>query len=437
MAGHDLAHRPKSFSTSTGPAVFADFTEAHYQITYDGEKRSAHVKATMKLNMVEAGRLVFDSVEAPAAIAINGENVTATELKTPSQETTVRVLDKTINKGKHTLTVEVPLKNLVEFTNSGVKSAFWTSDLSERQFLERYLPASFEYDRVKMTFDVSFLGYSKKHIIYTNGEVKSLGHNKYRIVYPDFYNASSLYFHAVPEGATDELRFSVKSVDGRDIPAVVYVQRSLIPGEASLKTLKEKTTEFFHELEGDYGAYLHDYLIVYNSGRGGMEYAGATITALSALGHEMFHFYFARGVMPANGNSGWVDEALASWRDEGYKSAATMTGTSRMSSRAYYTRTTDRQAYSFGERFMRYLNEKLSSKGGLKPFMRYMVEKRSKAPITVEVFIKEMEAFYGEKLEAEFRKFTYGNETSTLKSSGREHNHIHGKMTLDELKKIL
>src|SRR5690606_20330699 len=135
-------------------------------------------------------------------------------------------------------------------------------------------------------------------------------------------------------------------------------------------------------------------------------------TSLSALGHEMFHFYFARGVMPANGNSGWLDEALASWRDEGYQSSKTMSGTSRMSNRPYYTRTTDRAAYSFGERFMRYMDEKLSLKGGLKPFMRYMVERRSKAPLFVEEFIKEMEGFYGVAVEEDFKKFTYGVQNS-------------------------
>ena len=99
------------------------------------------------------------------------------------------------------------------------------------------------------------------------------------------------------------------------------------------------------------------------------------MTDMSALGHEMFHFYFARGVMPANGNAGWVDEALASWRDDGYQSLGTLSGSSNMSGRPYYTRTTDTAAYSFGERFMSYLDGKLKSKGGLKPYMRTLVER--------------------------------------------------------------
>jgi hypothetical protein len=53
-----------------------------------------------------------------------------------------------------------------------------------------------------------------------------------------------------------------------------------------------------------------------------MEYCGATMTDPGALGHELTHSWFARGVMPANGNTGWIDEAVASWRDDGYPRAS-------------------------------------------------------------------------------------------------------------------
>ena len=61
----------------------------------------------------------------------------------------------------------------------------------------------------------------------------------------------------------------------------------------------QRTLEFLAELEADYGAYTHDSMTVYIAGRGGMEHCGATITSMSALGHEITHSWFARGVMPA------------------------------------------------------------------------------------------------------------------------------------------
>jgi hypothetical protein len=438
--GNDQAHRPRSFSTSNGRAVFADFSDALYTITYDATKKQASAVGEMTLSLSESGNLIFDSVEVPTAITLDGEPVTATETRTPGRETIVRVIDKSVSSGTHKLMVSVPLKNLVDFNSAGVKSAFWTSDLSDRNYLERYLPANFEFDQVKMTFIVKFIGTKSTQVIYTNGAISKIDSSTYKISYPAYYTSSSIFFHTVPQGATDELRFSIRSIDGRELPAVVYAPKPFLGGRANLDGLKQKTIEVIAELEGDYGPFLHSSVTVYNAGSGGMEYCGATMTEKFALGHELFHSYFARGVMPANGNTGWIDEALASWRDEGYQSSASMLGTSGMSNHPYYTRSTDTAAYNFGERFMRYLDHSVSDKGGLKPFLRYMVERRSKAPLFVEEFISEMTRFYGKSMEADFRKYTYGSPFSSrtgMKSMNMPSKRTHRKMPPEELQKYL
>ncbi len=437
---NDLTHRPKSFTSSAGKAVFVDFITADYAINYNAETKVSDVVATIKFNAPEAGLPVFDSVEAPTSVVLNGEKITAVETKTPSSETTLRLMNKEVAAGSHTAVISVPLKTLVEYKDGGIKSAFWTSDLDQRRFLERYMPASLEYDQVKMTFTVSFTGLKAKQKIYTNGvvtEVKRANKSVFKIAYPEYYNASSIFFHTVPEGTTDELRFSLKSIDGREIPAVVYYGKSILGGMTSLDRLKQMSTEVFHELEGDYGAWPHPSLVVYNAGSGGMEYCGATMTSASALGHELFHSYFARGVMPANGNSGWLDEALASWRDDGYQTLSTLSGSSRMSSHPYYTRTTDTAAYSFGERFMSLMDGKLKSKGGLKPFMRHMVENRKFAPLFVEEFIKEMSAFYDVNVEPDFKKYTYGTSDDFSFAKSMKSHAIHKKMSISELQNHL
>lgn len=431
---NDLSHRPKSFSTPEGKAVFVDFTEATYEITYDMTKSAASVKAAIKFNAIEAGNPIFDSVEAPTSLKLDGIDVLATETSTPNRETTLRVINKTVSTGIHELKIELPLTSLVEFKNGGVKSAFWTSDLDNREFLERYMPANFEFDQVKMTFLVKLIGSTVKQIIYTNGLMTQVDATTTKITYPAYYTASSIFFHTLPEGTSSELRFSLKSIDGRDIPAVVYATTGLF-GSPNLQRLKDSTTNVFHELEKDYGAFPHPSVTVLNAGSGGMEYCGATMTDMGALGHELFHSYFARGVMPANGNSGWLDEALASWRDGGYQSSTSLSGSSRMSSHPYYTRTTDTAAYSFGKRFMGYLDGKLVDKGGLKPFMRHMIEKRVFAPLFVEEFIKEMSDFYGVSLDEDFKKYTFGAKDSFTKSA--KESSVHRKMTQAELKKYL
>lgn len=433
---NDLTHRPRSFLVSGGKAVFVDFIEANYKISYHVKNRSAQVVATIKFNTPEAGRPIFDSVEDPSSITLNGEAVYANEIKTPSRETKVRVINKELSVGSHTAVISVPLKTLLDWRDGGVKSAFWISDLSERRFLERYLPANLEYDQVKMSFEVEFLGNKTKQKIYTNGVVEDKGNNTFNVSYPEYYNAASIFFHTMPEGTSDEMLFSLKSVDGREVPIVIYVAKPALKGTTSLETLRSLTTQIFHELEGDYGAWPHPSMVIYNAGQGGMEYHGATMTSASALGHELFHSYFARGMMPANGNSGWLDEALASWRDKGYQTLNELLGTSRMSNQAYYTRTTDYSAYTFGERFMSLMDGRFKAKGGLKPFMRHILEKRLFAPLFVEEFIKEMSDFYGESVEEDFRKYTFGTKNSFQKSLSEEHP-VHQKMSIEELQKHL
>lgn len=431
---NDKIHSPKSFAVPGGQAVFTDMSEATHKITYDITLKKAFAVSEIKFETTEEGFPIFDSVVAPTNLYLDGEVVTAVETKTPSSETSVRVLSKKVAIGEHTLKVELPLVNLVRFTDTGVSSAFWTSDLSERSFLEAYLPANLEYDQVKMTFIVKVLGAKAEQLIYTNGVQTKIDSETTKIDYPDYYNSSSVFFHITPKDAMNEIRFSIKSIDGRELPSVVYQSKS--PFNPPLETSKAKIIEIMQELEADYGPFTHPSVTVYMAGSGGMEYCGATMTETRALGHELFHSYFARGVQPANGNSGWIDEALASWRDGTYRRSLSMTGTSGMSSHPYYTRKTDRLAYTYGKSFMEYLDGKLQAQGGLKPFMRHLVDKRSFAPFFVEEFMQEMSAFYGVSVVEDFKKYTFG-KNDVPASMKHKPNPIHRKMTLKELENYL
>lgn len=437
FASNDLSHRPKSFLTNSGKAVFVDFTTADYTINYDITNRRAVATAMIKFFAPEAGMPIFDSYADPSFVVLDGQNVSSFSTKTPGRETTLRVVSQNVEVGNHTLSVTVPLTTLVEFVDGGVKSAFWASDLDDRRFLERYMPANFEFDQVKMTLTLNFLGAKTIQNVYSNGVMQEVKAGSYKFTYPAHYTSSSIFFHTTPASLVVETRYSLKSIDGREIPVVIYVSKSATATTA-LDQMKAAANDVFQELERDYGPWPHPSLTIYNAGSGGMEYCGATMTSVSAVGHEMFHSYFARGVMPANGNTGWLDEALASWRDKGYQSISVLSGTSMMSNRLYYTRYTDYSAYSFGERFMSFMDNKLSAKGGLKPFMRHMVEHRRFAPLFVEEFIKEMSQFYGENLEEDFRKYTFGTKNKfDYNKSMQTVPHMHQKLSLEQLQELL
>lgn len=441
-------HRPTSFSHNNGQAVFVDFTEATYQITYDIAARSSKVTAQMKMNVLEEGYPLFDLVEDPSSVKIDGKVSTAEEIQTPSRETTLRVLGTKLKTGTHLLEIEVPLKNLVTYTDASVKSAFWVTDLNDRFYLERYIPCNLEYDNLKMTFLVEFIGRKDTQLVFANGKVTWTDENHARIDYPEYFTVNSLYFHTTPEDSVEMIQFKYLSVDGRELPVTIYTSSTRPAGRGNprertespiLQRFQKLTQEVLAELEQDYGAFRHQSITIYNAnlssmGLGGMEYAGATVTNLSSLSHELFHSYFARGVVPANGNAGWIDEALASWRDDGYDRQATLNGSSGMASHPFYTRKTDTDAYGFGARFMAFLDARFSAKGGLKPFMNSLLTSKLFTPITSEEFRSAMEAFYGDDLQSVFKKYVYDNKAKKEKAPT---HHIHRKMGPKELESIL
>lgn len=441
-ADNDLTHRPKGFAYETGSAQFVDLTAATYKINYDLDAATASVEAKLKLNMIEEGYPLIDLVEAPQSVTLNGKKVETAVISTPSAETTVRVIQKKIKPGSYELVIKVPLKNLIQFTESGVKSAFWVTDLEDRFYLERYIPVNFEYDRVKMRFEVSFKGLKNKQHVFANGKVSWKNDSTAIIDYPDYYTVNSLYYHTTPVGGLEMVETTYLSVDSRVLPITIYMAKDGAYPTTQLESFKTTTLQVLAELEGDYGAFPHNQVVIYGAslrdmGLGGMEYAGATVTNLPSLGHELFHSYFARGVAPANGNAGWIDEALASWRDDGYLRLPTMTGTSRMAAHPYYTRKTDTMAYSYGANFMAYLDNKFALKGGLKPFMQKLLEKRIFKPMFTEEFISDMESFYGEDLKSIFKTHVYGIGAPEEKSLKFERHPIHQKMGPKELKSLL
>lgn len=428
------ANLPKSFSHGSSKAVFVDFKTANYDITYDGASKSASVVATIEFESFEKGYPVFDLVETPTSVVLDSSEVEAPAVKTPSSETTVRVISTEVAAGKHKLVVKAPVSELVSFTNSGVKSAFWTSDLSERNFLERYLPANLEFDSIKMKFNISFKNISASQMIYTNGVVTGSGEN-FSVAYPEYYNCSAIFFHTVPKDTVAETRFVFKSTDGRDLPVVIYVPAGGWSSNSTLEKFKTATIEILQELEADYGPFPHPSVTIYNAGQGGMEYHGATMTSFSALGHELIHSYFARGVMPANGNAGWMDEAIASWRDNNYPTLSSLSGSSRMSSHPYYRRITDTAAYSFGARFMAFLDGKFKAQGGLKTYLRYMLDNNLFSPLSIDQYISEMEAHYGKSVKEDFKRYTFGSSNKFMKM--KDEHPVHKKLSLEELKNLL
>jgi hypothetical protein len=192
------------------------------------------------------------------------------------------------------------------------------------------------------------------------------------------------------------------------VPVTVYGEDTATVDRASTEA-----REVLTELETTYGAYAHARLVIYATkalGGGGMEYCGATTTTLPALAHELTHSWFARGVLPANGNSGWIDEAVASWRDNGYPRAEPIERSPvNLAGFSPYRRHTTRDAYTYGALFLSELDHLLARHGSsLRSVLGEFYRERRRRLITTPMFQAFVQQRIAEDLGPRFDRYVYG-----------------------------
>lgn len=430
-----LNHAPPAFSYKDARAVYVDFETAKYDIKFDFETKKAFVESTIQFSSPSEGYPIFDLVAAPLSASVDGKEISTPEIQDPDRASTIRVIDSRVSSGRHTLQLRHELSTNVVFGTDGVAAGFWTSDLNDRRYLEQYLPTNLEFDQYQMDMTVDSSGSPSDLVLKANGKVTETGNNSFKVSFPKFYSASSVYFHLFRDRTfVNNVQFYLKSIDGRSIPVDIYTSFDIQP-------FVDRAREVFAELEADYGAYPHEHLIIYgNAPSGGMEYAGATITSLNALGHEMMHNYHARCLMPANGNAGWMDEAMARWRDNKYPLVEALTYTStRLAGRSLYTRMTDRMAYTEGSAFLGWIGFRLNGKGlSMKAFLRDYFQKYKYTTVTTPLFQKELTQFAGEDLSKEFNQYIYGKGSfAPLKSThSHEEDPMHPRYTKEQLREM-
>lgn len=427
---------PPDFASSVGRAVFVDFKTARYDITFDLENQVTTVKTKITFESTKTGLPIFDLVPKAMNARLDGESVRIVDIDFPAKASKAKVVGINVFPGTHTLELENEMTTNVSYGdgNSRVSSAFWIRDLKERLFLEQYVPSNLEYDQYQITMNVNFKGVRKiNQEFYANGTVTQKSPVSWTIVYPDYYTVSCPYFHTTPKGAFRRMDYTYKSISGRVIPMVAYSNFLL-----KTSSFKNYSLEMMAELEKDYGPWPHPGNISYGTmpGTGGMEHSGATATSLAALDHEMLHSYFAKGVMPANGNSGWMDEAIASWRDYGYSRLADpgFTG-SNIGGQSVYKRNTDDRSYELGRQFLGHIDFKLAHIGGLKAFLKGYFAAYKHTVVTQEHLKNNLEFWSGMDFSHEFDTYIWGQNPTGEKHS-RSSRH-HKPLTAAQLKSML
>ncbi len=418
----DLDAAPPAFGYRNEQAVPVDFETVEVDLTFDAAARVATGRAHIVFRAGAAGMPFFDLVPNPTAITFNGEPVVLDDLGTaepPGGETEVRVLRRSVVAGSlNELDINYTLSATdLSFGSRGVSAGFFTDDLRNggRGFLEQFVPSNLEFDRVRYTFNVTVVGTGAEHEIFTNGDLEVRGNNTFKVVFPDYFTASSPYFHLTYTGRFKTSRFNF-SGQAAQIPVTVYAE-----DQASADRAAADTRTILNENEATFGPFAHPRLVIYiTPAGGGMEYCGATMTSEWALGHEITHSWFARGVMPTDGNSGWIDEAVASWRDDGYPRASSMPNRSpvNLSSFTPYRRDTTYEAYSLGAKLISELDRLYADQGGMRSILRALFAEKKNDTITIGYFKDFLERAGGEDLDAIFNRYVFGRGAYGEKHEG-------------------
>jgi hypothetical protein len=409
FAQSDLVNAPPSFSIQEKKIVPVDFQGYRLQITLNAATQKAVGEADIDFVAGESGYPMLDLVPTSIhSVTLDGAELGSQGMPLitdPHRESQFRMVNASVTEGSvHHLKVSYELGSTqLSFTGGGVRFGWFMSDLSIREYLEQYAPANFEFDAYPMKLSLRLEGATRRHQLFTNGTVVSATETEKEIEFPAYFTSSSFYLHLTDRN----FQVATGTYKGmeRDIPVVTYFEANEGFLELALETLKE--------LEGTYGPYAHQSLTVYGTrGGGGMEHCGATMSSRWALQHEITHSWFARGVMPANGNAGWIDEAVASWRDDGYPTGDGNLdrGGRNMAGFSPYHRDTSRLAYDHGVWVLSQIENLMQGGGGLKSVLRDLYLTKKRTVVTTPFFEKFLEEKGRVKVGAIFDKFVYGKQ---------------------------
>jgi hypothetical protein len=352
-------------------AVPIDIQTIDALFTFDGAAASGAGDATITYTVGPApGNPIFDLRQEITAAWLDGATFPVAQLAHHSfgadPFTDLRVIQSVQSAGSvHTLRVQYPLATpnsqlggsylpAIQWSaGPKLRFVFGLSDLNRARYAEAWLPANLIFDQFAIILEIHLINTMAAHSVITNGATTTLGLNHWRIEFPARFTALSpmLEIRASDtlESQTDT---TILPVSGKTVTLETWKPTgSAVNLTAQINALKT----LLADNENNYGAYLHEErFAAFFNGSGGMEYEGGTTTSTSALLHETFHSWYARGIKPAGQADGWWDEGFTSFHDDGADDALAFDFTNPpvlLCSRDPWQRSTPGNSYSDGSRF--------------------------------------------------------------------------------------
>lgn len=426
---------PPTFDYKNNNVVFVDIAKVNSELSINVDSQRILGKATVFFAAPTAGVPVIDLAPSPSAVNINGSTLSLESyerIADPTDVTKLRVLDFKVEENScNKLTVEYEIdkeslsEGMINFGSNGAELLTDMFDGHGRSFFtffvpeywEQFAPSNLEFDRYKQELTLRLISSSAtlaEHEVFSNGSVSKSQDEipTWLISYPEYFSTSSFFLHLYQK---DNYKTITREHNG--IPITLYAKKE---STVDFENAYSITTEAFDEMERDYGAYVHGkflaYLINNNTPKGasGIEYPGATVTKLTSLRHEIFHSWFARGVFPADGSSGWIDEALAVWFTRNYTGSFPIdhnTAPTKLVQDSPYNRGGNLIVFSFGSSVMSALEKTLTQTGNnFRGILSELYLDFVKKPISTDIFQKYLEQKSGQDLGFFFDKFIYGED---------------------------
>lgn len=351
-------------------AVPIDIQRITACLTFDGATNSGSGDATLEFTMgMQDGNPIFDLRQTLSSAWLDGAPLAVEKLAHHDfgggPYADLRVIEVPVAAGTiHTLRVTYDLGPPqcmmggayppAMAWSSGPRLAFnfGLSDLNASRYLEAWIPANLIFDQFELILELQIHNTPIAHMPITNGTMTSLGFNHWSVSFPARYTALSPLLELRASDTLASMTGTVVlPVSGTTVTIEAW---KLTTDSTNLGNQIANLQTWLPANENMLGPYMHGNRFVAFFNMGGMEYEGGTTTAASALQHETFHSWWARGLKPARQADGWLDEGWTTYYDAGASGSLLFSygePTVELCSRNPWVRRTPNTSYQAGNRF--------------------------------------------------------------------------------------
>lgn len=297
-------------------------------MVFDGSSEISQCIAEMEFTIGPySGYPFFDLRQTISSATLDGTPLSVAELAHHDfgggANTQLRIIEQWLVSGSsHVLSLTYDLdtpdapnaRGVIWESGPRLSFDFHLSDLNPSRYLESWLPSNLQFDSFPVALDVQITNTDLPHTILTNGVLSLLDTNHWQVDFPAHFASCSPML--LIEAQDRVVRHTATaSLTGGTVVTLDLMKRAsdvALDLNSAAATVENDLDDFHSSI----GPYMHGnrYTALLTSGpQHSMEYDGGTTSSMSALRHEIFHSWWARGMLPARGEDGWLDEAWTTY----------------------------------------------------------------------------------------------------------------------------